>query len=106
MVITLILLTKEHAIFFTYWSYFIPPNESIRWPRYSASPVDALYSRLDEPSEMKGSPQVFQMRICRCVVLKRALEILGDRQTKKQGDFVITKSQNQVAQREKSSDFS
>ena len=65
-----------------------------------------LTYRLDTPSEMKGSPKAFQMHLCRCDVLKRALEILGSRQLKKRGDFVITKSQNQATQREKSSDFS
>ena len=74
-------------------------------PVSAPPPVDSLYSRLDEPSEMKGSPQACQMHICRCEALKRALEILGSRQPKKQGDFVITKSQNQAAQREKSWDF-
>ena len=55
---------------------------------------------------MKGWPQSSQVHTCRFEALKRTLEILGIRQPKKQGDFVITKSQNHAAQREKSSDFS
>ena len=64
-----------------------------------------LNYRLDTPSEMKGSPKAFQMHLCRCDVLKRALEILGIRQPRKWGDFVISESQNRMTPREKSSDF-
>ena len=87
------------------WGLHVPPVESIHCPRYGPSPVDELYCRLDEPSEIKGTPPAFQIYICRWKALKRTLEILGRRQPEKQGDFVITESQNQAAQREKSWDF-
>ncbi len=56
--------------------------------------VDNHNYKLDAPSEMKGETQASQVHICRFEVLKRTLEILGSRQLKKQGNFVITESQN------------